>query len=175
MAQQKYKSIKSKLRMAVYPGSFDPITNGHIDIVERSLKFIDKLVIGVIRHPGKKPFFTFKERLEMLKNVFAGRKEITIEYFDGLLVDFLEKNGIHLVIRGLRAVSDFDYEFQMVLTNRKMLPDVETIFLTPREEYLYLSSSTVKEIARLRGPVEKFVPEFVADKLKEKFAQDFNL
>ncbi len=106
----------------------------------------------------------------MLRDVFSGRQEIEIDYFDGLLVNYLEKKQIYLVIRGLRAVSDFDYEFQMVLTNRKMLPHIETIFLTPREEYLYLSSSAVKEIARLHGPVEKFVPQVVAKKLKEKFS-----
>jgi len=158
----------------VYPGSFDPVTNGHIDVVERSLKFIDKLIISIIRHPSKKPLFTFKERFEMLTDIFSDRKNIAVEYFDGLLIDYLEKKGVYLVIRGLRAVSDFDYEFQMVLTNRKMLSTIETIFLTPREEYLYLSSSTVKEIARLRGPVEKFVPAFVADKLKEKFNEVSN-
>lgn len=147
------------------------MTNGHIDIVERSLKFIDKLIISITRHPVKKPLFTFKERLEMLKNVFVNRDEVVIDCFDGLLVDYLEKKGVYLVIRGLRAVSDFDYEFQMVLTNRKMLPRIETIFLTPREEYLYLSSSIVKEIAKLHGPVERFVPEFVAEKIKEKFKE----
>jgi len=108
--------------------------------------------------------------MEMLRDVFSDRQEIEIDYFDGLLVDYLEKKRVYLVIRGLRAVSDFDYEFQMVLTNRKMLPRMETIFLTPREEYLYLSSSAVKEIARLLGPVEKFVPQIVAKKLKEKFS-----
>lgn len=168
MVQQTYEYIKRKERLAVYPGSFDPVTYGHIDIIERSLKFIDKLIVSVTHHPVKKPFFSFKERMEMLHEVFKERNEIIVEYFDGLLVDYLEKKGVYLVIRGLRAVSDFDYEFQMVLTNRKLLPRIETIFLTPREEYLYLSSSAVKEIARLNGPVEKFVPEVVAKKLKEK-------
>jgi len=170
MVQQEYWSIKKRERLAVYPGSFDPVTNGHIDIIERSLKFIDKLVISVTHHPVKKPLFSFRERMEMLRDVFSDRQEIEIDYFDGLLVDYLEKKRVYLVIRGLRAVSDFDYEFQMVLTNRKMLPRMETIFLTPREEYLYLSSSAVKEIARLLGPVEKFVPQIVAKKLKEKFS-----
>ncbi|MCM8815966.1 MAG: pantetheine-phosphate adenylyltransferase [Candidatus Omnitrophica bacterium] len=161
--------MERKERLAVYPGSFDPVTNGHVDIIERSLKFIDRLIVSVTHHPTKKPFFSFKERMEMLREIFKGRDEIIVEYFDGLLVDYLKKRGVYLVIRGLRAVSDFDYEFQMVLTNRKLLPQIETIFLTPREEYLYLSSSAVKEIARLNGPVEKFVPEVVAKKLKEKF------
>ncbi|MCM8821538.1 MAG: pantetheine-phosphate adenylyltransferase [Candidatus Omnitrophica bacterium] len=168
MVQQEYRFIRRKERLAVYPGSFDPVTNGHIDIIERSLKFIDKLIVSVTHHPTKKPLFSFKERMEMLQGVFRDRKEIVIEYFDGLLVDYLEKKGVFLVIRGLRAVSDFDYEFQMVLTNRRMLPRIETIFLTPKEEYLYLSSSAVKEIARLNGPVERFVPEIVAEKLREK-------
>ncbi|HOK80491.1 MAG TPA: pantetheine-phosphate adenylyltransferase [bacterium] len=170
MVQRESRFIKKGQLTAVYPGSFDPITNGHIDIIERSLKFIDKLVVSVTHHPVKKPLFSFKERMEMLRDVFSGRQEIEIDYFDGLLVNYLEKKQIYLVIRGLRAVSDFDYEFQMVLTNRKMLPHIETIFLTPREEYLYLSSSAVKEIARLHGPVEKFVPQVVAKKLKEKFS-----
>ncbi|MCX7704642.1 MAG: pantetheine-phosphate adenylyltransferase [bacterium] len=170
MVQQEYRYIRRKERLAVYPGSFDPVTNGHVDIIERSLKFIDRLIISVTHHPVKKPLFSFRERMEMLQGVFQKRREITVDYFDGLLVDYLEKKGIYLVIRGLRAVSDFDYEFQMVLTNRKLLPQIETIFLTPREEYLYLSSSLVKEIARLNGPVEKFVPEIVVKKLKEKFS-----
>ncbi|MCM8765062.1 MAG: pantetheine-phosphate adenylyltransferase [Candidatus Omnitrophica bacterium] len=168
MVQQEYRFIRRKERLAVYPGSFDPVTNGHIDIIERSLKFIDKLIVSVTHHPTKKPLFSFKERMEMLQGVFRNRQEIIIEYFDGLLVDYLEKKGVYLVIRGLRAVSDFDYEFQMVLTNRRMLSRIETIFLTPKEEYLYLSSSAVKEIARLNGPVERFVPEIVAEKLREK-------
>ena len=175
MVQQEYRYIKRKERLAVYPGSFDPVTNGHIDIIERSLKFIDRLIVSVARHPAKKPLFTFKERVEMLQSVFSGRQEIVVDFFDGLLVDYLKKKGVYLVIRGLRAVSDFDYEFQMVLTNRKLLPRIETVFLTPKEEYLYLSSSAVKEIAKLNGPVEKFVPEIVAKKLKEKFSdpQDY--
>jgi len=144
------------------------VTNGHIDIIERSLKFIDILIVSVTHHPAKKPLFSFRERMDMLRGIFGNRQDIIIDYFDGLLVDYLEKKGIYLVIRGLRAVSDFDYEFQMVLTNRKLLPRIETIFLTPREEYLYLSSSAVKEIAKLNGPVEKFVPELVAKKLREK-------
>lgn len=167
MVQQKFQY--SGRRVAVYPGSFDPVTNGHIDIIERSLKFIDRLIVSVAHHPVKKPLFSFNERMEMLKEIFKGRKEIEIEYFDGLLVEYLKKRKVYLVIRGLRAVSDFDYEFQMVLTNRKLLPEMETIFLTPKEEYFYLSSSAVKEIARFNGPVERFVPEIVAKKLKEKF------
>lgn len=169
MAQQRSLYSGRREQIAVYPGSFDPVTNGHIDIIERSLKFIDKLIVSVAHHPAKKPLFSFKERMDMLKEIFKGRKEIEVEYFDGLLVDYLKKRNIYLVIRGLRAVSDFDYEFQMVLTNRKLFPDIETIFLTPKEEYFYLSSSAVKEIARLNGPVEKFVPDIVAKRLREKF------
>ncbi len=127
------------------------------------------MIIAVARRPDKKLLFSINERTEMLKQVFSGRKEVIVDSFDGLLVKYLDKKGIYLIIRGLRAVSDFDYEFQMVLTNRKLLPRIETIFLTTKEEYMYLSSSAVKEIARLRGPVEKFVPEIVAKKLKEKY------
>ncbi|MCM8815363.1 MAG: pantetheine-phosphate adenylyltransferase [Candidatus Omnitrophica bacterium] len=173
MVQQKCRFIRRKERLAVYPGSFDPVTNGHIDIIERSLKFIDRLIVTVAQHPAKNPLFSFKERMEMLGEIFQNRQEVMIDSFDGLLVNYLEKKGVYLVIRGLRAVSDFDYEFQMVLTNRKLLSRIETIFLTPKEEYLYLSSSAVKEIAKLKGPVERFVPEIVAEKLKEKYRSGF--
>jgi pantetheine-phosphate adenylyltransferase len=146
------------------------VTNGHIDIVERSLRFIDRIVISVTNNPMKRHLFTQQERVAMLEEVFAGRHNVAVEHFHGLLVDELERKGIYLVIRGLRAVSDFDYEFQMVLTNRTLLPRIETIFLMPREEYLYMSSSLVKEIAHMNGPVERFVPPAVARELRKKFA-----
>jgi pantetheine-phosphate adenylyltransferase len=168
MVQRNYSYIARKERVAIYPGSFDPVTAGHIDIVERSLKFVDKIVVSVTNNPVKRPLFTQQERVALLRKVFVGRKDVVVEHFDGLLVDYLEKKGVYLIIRGLRAVSDFDYEFQMVLTNRSLLPRIETLFLMPREEYLYMSSSLVREIAHMRGPVERFVPPIVAKALKEK-------
>jgi len=157
------------MKTAVYPGSFDPVTRGHVEIVARSLKFIGKIVVAVASNPHKETLFSVGERVEMLERVFAANRSVRVESFDGLLVDYLRAKGVHLVIRGMRAVSDFDYEFQMVLTNRQFMPDLETIFLMPREEYLYLSSSMVRQIAQLHGPLEKFVPETVARRLRKKF------
>ncbi|MFA5645109.1 MAG: pantetheine-phosphate adenylyltransferase [Candidatus Ratteibacteria bacterium] len=157
------------MKTAVYPGSFDPVTNGHIEIVERSQKFIECIIIAVAHNPQKKSLFSFEERAEMLKEVFKDYDNVRVESFDGLLVDYLRRKKVSLVIRGLRAVSDFDYEFQMALTNRQFMEEVETIFLMPREEYLYLSSSMVRQIAQFHGSIKKFVPEIVAQRLREKF------
>lgn len=159
----------SGFRIGVYPGSFDPITYGHIDVVERSIAFFDKVVIAVANDSKKKCLFSFEERMNLIKSVFEGKKNIESDGFDGLLVDYLEKKDIHLIIRGLRAVSDFEYEFQMVLTNRKLNPGIDTIFLMPSEEYFYISSSIVKEIAGLKGDVKKFVPAVVEKALRNKF------
>jgi len=157
------------LRIGVYPGSFDPITYGHIDVVERSLTFLDKVIIAVANDSKKKFLFSLEERMNLIKSSFEGRKNIESDELDGLLVDYLEKKDIHLIIRGLRAVSDFEYEFQMALTNRKLKPGIDTIFLMPSEEYFYISSSVVKEIAGLKGDVKKFVPADVEKALRNKF------
>jgi len=156
------------VKKAVYAGSFDPITNGHIDVVERSLRFLDRIVIAVSRNPAKKPLFTVRERIILIKSVFSGRSEIEVTSFDGLLVDFLDRIGASFVIRGLRAVSDFEYEFQMALTNRKLRPTTDTLFLMPGQEYFYVSSSVVKEIAALGGSISCFVPPQVENALKKK-------
>lgn len=155
------------MRTAVYPGSFDPITNGHIDIVRRALKIFDNVYVAVIKNPEKKPFFSCEDRVKMIKEEFKGDKNITVDSFDGLLVDYARKVNADVIVRGLRAVSDFDYEFQMALTNLKMYPEIETIFIMTDYKYSYLSSSLVKQISGLGGDVSGFVPEHVKQKLKK--------
>ncbi|HDN98132.1 MAG TPA: pantetheine-phosphate adenylyltransferase [bacterium] len=157
-------------KIAVYPGSFDPITYGHIDVIERSLKFFEKIIVAVSYNTRKKYLFTLEERVNMVKEVFKDRREIEVDSFHGLLVDYLRKKNVYIVIRGLRAVSDFEYEFQMALINRKLNPEIETIFMMPKEEFFYISSSLVKEIAELKGNLSYFVPEIVEKKLREKFS-----
>ncbi|RKY30612.1 MAG: pantetheine-phosphate adenylyltransferase [Candidatus Omnitrophota bacterium] len=154
---------------AVYPGSFDPITNGHIDVIKRSLKIVDKVIIAVSSFQRKNFLFTLKERIEMIKETFKGDERIEVDSFDGLLVNYLKKKNLNLIVRGLRAISDFEYEFQMALTNRKLNKEIETIFIMPGEEYFFISSTLVKEIAKLKGQISCFVPSVVEKKLKEKF------
>lgn len=154
------------MRIAVYPGSFDPVTEGHMDIIDRASKIFDLLYVAVIRNPEKAPIFGMEERLAMLEESLSGKKNIKVDNFDGLLVDYAKKVKATSIIRGLRAVSDFDYEFQMALTNRRLDPDVETVFLMTDYKHSYLSSSLVKEIARLGGAVEGLVPASVGKRLK---------
>ena len=156
-------------KQAVYPGSFDPITNGHVDIIERSLEIFDKTVVAVLKNPKKEPLFSTKERVSMIREIFAGRKDIEVKAFEGLLVDFAEKNEAKVVIRGLRAISDFEYEFQMALMNRKLNPYIETFFMMPNVSYTYLSSKLVKEIFMLGGCIKELVPQIVEKRLQEKF------
>jgi pantetheine-phosphate adenylyltransferase len=153
------------MKIAIYPGSFDPITNGHLDVIKRAAVLFDKVVVAVIRNPAKKPRFTLAERVEMIKKALAGQKKVVVDSFDGLLVNYARKKKAKVIVRGLRAVSDFDYEFQMALTNRKMVPEIETLFFMTDYKYSYLSSSFVKEIARLGGKVSELVPAPVAKKL----------
>ena len=157
------------MKIAVYPGSFDPITNGHLDIVERAVKLFDRVILAVARREAKRPLFTPDERAALAREVTAGFPNVEVARFDNLLVDFVRERGAGTVIRGLRAVLDFDYEFQMVLTNRKIAPDVDTVFFLPSERYFYLSSSMVKEIASLGGPVSCFVAKPVLEALRTKF------
>jgi len=154
---------------AVYPGSFDPITNGHLDIIERCLDTFDKMLVAVLENPKKRPLFSTEERVNMIKEIFKGRENLEVKAFDGLLVDFAEKNNIKVVIRGLRAISDFEYEFQMAQMNQKLKPDIETFFMVPNIKYTYLSSKLVKEIFMLGGCVKDLVPELVKSQLREKF------
>lgn len=153
---------------AIYPGSFDPVTYGHLDIIKRSCKIVDKLVVGVLNNNAKMPLFSVEERVRMLKEVTKDLNNIAIVPFDGLLVEFARKINAALIIRGLRAITDFEYELQMSQTNHKLEPGVETMFLTTSIEYSYLSSTTVKEIAAFGGDISLFVPELIGKELKEK-------
>jgi pantetheine-phosphate adenylyltransferase len=156
---------------AVYPGSFDPITNGHVDIIERGLRLFDRIIVAVLRNPKKKALFSTKQRVAMIQDIFAREPKITIQAFDGLLVDFARKNQAKVVIRGLRAISDFEYEFQMALMNRQLDEGTETLFMMPSVAYSFLSSRMVKEVFLLGGSIHNLVPEVVEKKLREKLRQ----
>jgi hypothetical protein len=160
------------MRVAVYPGSFDPITNGHLDIIKRSSKMFDKLVIGVLNNSSKTALFTADERVKMIQRVTKGIENVEIEAFNGLLIDFVHKVNSNIIVRGLRAVTDFEYELQLSLTNKVIAPDIDTVFLTTNLKYLYLSSSMVKEIALYNGDISEFVDDVTAievfNKLKQK-------
>jgi pantetheine-phosphate adenylyltransferase len=155
-------------KIAIYPGSFDPITNGHVDIIERSLKIFDKIIIGVLENPEKEHFFSIEERVNIIKEIFKNREEIEVEPFRGLLVDFVKRKNAKVVIRGLRAISDFEYEFQMALMNRKLNPEIETFFMMPSIEYSFLSSRLVKEVFSLGGCIKNLVPPVVEEQLRKK-------
>jgi pantetheine-phosphate adenylyltransferase len=158
------------MRRAIYPGSFDPVPNGHLDVIERARKLFDEVVVAVAHNDEKQPLFSLKDRLDLLRETAGKIDNVQIAEFEGLLVEFARKEEAGAVIRGLRAISDFEFEFQMALMNRKLDPAVETIFLMPKEEYTYLSSRIVKEIARLGGDVSGFVPNCVAKALSRKFS-----
>lgn len=152
--------------MAVFPGSFDPITNGHVDIIERGLLVFDEVRIAILVNPEKKPLFTVEERVDIIRETYKGDPRITVDTFSGLLVDYAEKSGATVIVRGLRAISDFESELQMAHTNRKLAPDVDTIFFMTALEHAYLSSSLVKEIAAFGGDVSRFVPPAAARRLR---------
>ncbi len=158
------------MRRAIYPGSFDPITNGHLDVIERARKLFDEVVVAVAHNDEKQPLFSLHDRLDLLGETAGKLDNVRIAEFEGLLVEFARRQEAGAVIRGLRAISDFEFEFQMALMNRKLASAVETIFLMPKEEYTYLSSRIVKEIARLGGDISGFVPACVAKALTRKFA-----
>jgi pantetheine-phosphate adenylyltransferase len=157
------------MRRAIYPGSFDPVTNGHLDVIERARKLFDEVVVAVAHNDEKQPLFSLNDRLDLLRETTGKIDNVRIAEFEGLLVEFARKEEAEAVIRGLRAISDFEFEFQMALMNRKLDDEVETIFLMPKEEYTYLSSRIVKEIVRLGGDVSGFVPACVAKALARKF------
>lgn len=157
------------MKIAVYAGTFDPVTNGHIDIVERALKLFDKVIVAVAENPEKKAFFTVGERKEMLKKCLKGNVEI--DSFNGLLVDYCKKKKANVIIRGLRAVSDFDFEFQMTIMNRNLNKNIETVFFMTDKEYFFLKSSTVRQVAKLGGNLNGLVPNIVEKKLKEKYGK----
>ncbi|RKY68602.1 MAG: pantetheine-phosphate adenylyltransferase [Candidatus Latescibacterota bacterium] len=159
------------MKQALYPGTFDPITYGHLDIIERAIAIFDHLFVLVVSNPNKPFLFSVEERVDMVINSVACWDRVSVEPFDGLLVDEARSRNIHTIIRGLRAVTDFEYEFQMALTNRSLDPHFESVFLMPSNEYSYLSSTLVREVARLGGDVSKFVPPYVQKKLKEVYAR----
>jgi pantetheine-phosphate adenylyltransferase len=155
-------------RVAVYPGTFDPLTRGHEDLVRRASRLFDRVVLGIAESRSKKPFFSLTERVDMARGVLSSVPNVEVVGFDELLMNFLRRQGAAVIIRGLRAVSDFEYEFQMAGMNRKLYPDVETVFLTPGEQYMFVSATMVREIASLGGDVSKFVQPQVGARLAEK-------
>ena len=154
---------------AIYPGSFDPLTNGHLDLIERGSKIFDELIVGILRNAEKDPLFTVAERLDMLEQMVKRFDNVRVESFEGLLVDYAMRKQAKAVLRGIRAISDYEYELQMALMNRKLQPQLETVFMMPAEAYSYLSSRLVKEVFRLGGSVRGLVPELVEERLREKF------
>lgn len=160
-----------KKRIAVYPGFFDPITNGHVDIIKRGLNVFDHLIVAVLENPKKTALFSTKERVTMIENILSKQKNMEIKSFHGLLVDFMKSHHSKIVIRGLRAVSDFEYEFQMALMNMKLEPEIETLFMMPNVSFTFLSSRLVKEVAMLGGTLDGLVPHDVEKKLNEKFKE----
>jgi pantetheine-phosphate adenylyltransferase len=158
-----------KKRKAIYTGSFDPVTFGHLDLIERALNLFDELIVVVASNPSKKTLFTAEERVGFLKGALKHRPQVKVKHWEGLTVHFAEKENAFTLIRGIRATSDFDYEFQMALTNRKLAPKIDTMFLMPSESHFYLSSRLIKEIAQLGGDVTRYVPAPVAARIKKKF------
>ncbi|MBR6400963.1 MAG: pantetheine-phosphate adenylyltransferase [Firmicutes bacterium] len=157
------------MNIAVYPGSFDPTTNGHLDVIERAAKIVDKLIVGVLINPNKKGLFTVEERVEQLKSLTQSLPNVEVRSFSGLLVDFARSVDARIVIRGLRAVTDFEYEFQMALTNRSLAGEIETLFIPTSAHYMYVSSSMVKEVASFGKSVEGMVPESIQKQMDEKY------
>lgn len=161
--------MKPNHTKVIYPGSFDPVTYGHIDIIKRALRFFDEVIVAVAHQSSdKKPLFSVKERRELLRQATASMGRVTVEDFEGLVVNYAREKGAGAVIRGIRMLSDFEYEFQMALTNRKLADDIETIFLMPHESYAYLSSRLIKEVAALEGDISAFAPPFVVEAVSKK-------
>lgn len=156
------------MKTAIYPGTFDPVTNGHIDVIERAIGIFDKVIVAVARNSAKNPLFSEAERIEILRKVLKSYRNVRVDSFEGLLVDYAVKKNATAVVRGLRAISDFEYEFQMALMNRKLANTISTVFLMPHEKYTYLNSTIVRELALLGGDVSEFVPPVVEKYLKRK-------
>ena len=159
------------MRLAIYPGTFDPITNGHLDIIERAAQLFDRVTVAVATNSAKTPLFSTAERIEMIGQVAAPFANVVVDGFTGLLVEYAAARGAQALIRGLRAISDFEYEFQMALVNRKLSNGITTVFLMSHEKYTYLNSTIVKEVARYGGEVDSFVPPLVRERLRQKFAK----
>jgi pantetheine-phosphate adenylyltransferase len=154
--------------IAIYPGSFDPLTNGHVDIIQRGSRLFDRIVVAILLNVEKSPLFSVAERVEIARDVFAAYPNVEVDTFDGLLVEYARRKHAGVIVRGLRAISDFEYEMQMALMNRHLNPDVETVFMMPAETYTYVSSRLVKEVVALGGSVTNLVPEVVEERLREK-------
>ena len=159
------------MKLAIYPGTFDPITNGHVDVLQRALEIFDRVIVAIAINPSKNTIFTKEERLEMIREVVKNFNHVEVDSFDTLLMDYAREKGAISVIRGLRAVSDFEYEFQMALMNRNLYPEASTVFLMPHENYSFLNSTLVREVARFNGDISHFVSPFVKQKLNEKFGK----
>lgn len=158
-------------RIAVYPGTFDPVTNGHLDLVERGRKHFDRLIVAILRNEDKEPLFSVDQRIEMLRDAVARWDDVEVDSFDGLLVDYARRVRASVLLRGIRALTDFEYEMQMAMMNRKLEPDLEAVFLLPSEAYSYVSSRLVREVARLGGSVEELVPAEVVQALNRRFGR----
>ena len=156
--------------LAVYPGSFDPLTNGHVDIISRGARLFDRIIVAILVNAEKAPFFSMEERLDIARAVFRDLPNVEVDTFDGLLVDYVERRNAQVIVRGLRAVSDFEFEFQMALMNQRLNPRIDTVFMMPAEQYTYISSRLIKEVFALGGRVSGLVPETVETRLREKLA-----
>lgn len=156
------------MKIAVYPGSFDPITNGHLNIIERAIDIFDELIVAVVIDPNKSILFSAEERLEMIKEVTKNLEKVKVQSFSGLLIDFMKRNNANIIIRGMRAISDFEHESQLALMNKNLAPEIETIFMVTCSKYSYLNSSIVKEIASMDGCISQLVPEIVEENLRKK-------
>ena len=154
--------------LAVYPGSFDPLTNGHVDIISRGARLFDRIIVAILVNAEKSPLFTMDERVEITRSVFETHPNVEVDTFDGLLVDYVERRNAQVIVRGLRAVSDFEFEFQMALMNQRLKPKIDTVFMMPAEQYTYISSRLIKEVFSLGGRVEGLVPELVEQRLRGK-------
>ena len=154
--------------IVVYPGMFDPVTNGHLDLIERGVRIFDRLIVAVVSNPSKTPLFSIDERLDMLREATRGMENVELDAFDGLLVRYLRQKNAGVILRGLRAISDFEYEFEMALTNRQLADDIETVFMAPSLEYIYLRARLVKEVSRYGGDIRQYVPPYVEGRIQEK-------
>jgi len=156
-------------KLAIYPGTFDPITNGHLSVIKRALKIFDRVIVAILKNPQKQPLFSLKERIYMIKEAVKGLKNVEVDHFDGLLVDYVASKKTNIIIKGLRAMSDFEYEFQMALMNRKLNREIQSVFLMTDYKWFYISSTIIKEAARFGGDIRGLVPQVVHEMLREKF------
>jgi pantetheine-phosphate adenylyltransferase len=152
--------------VAIYPGSFDPMTNGHVDIILRGARIFDRIIVAILHNRDKTPLFSVEDRVQMAREVFRDERKVEVDTFDGLLVDFARQKGAQVIVRGLRAISDFEYEFQMALMNRRLVPELETVFMMPAESYTYISSRLIREVFALGGPITGLVPEVVEVRMR---------